>query len=101
MNQALTSPLLPYCEGFLGQAVCKRAALDGYQVTSLSRRGQPPKGDSSPSTQNIRYLAGDAREKSTIEDILKEGSYAGMFLVFVCFSFQSSTSTDVSFMQTF
>lgn len=67
--------------GFLGQAVCKRAALDGYQVTSLSRRGRPPaSGDqsSSPSTNNIKYLAGDAREKSTIMDILSEGDYVGL-----------------------
>ena len=69
--------------GFLGQAVCKRAALDGYQVTSLSRRGRPPSsGDqsSSPSTNNIKYLAGDAREKSAIMDVLSEGGYAGVLL---------------------
>ncbi|CAB9499825.1 NAD dependent epimerase dehydratase family protein [Seminavis robusta] len=65
--------------GFLGQAVCKRAALDGFLVTSLSRRGRPPSsGDQSPSSTNIKYLAGDAREKSTIAEILKEGSYTGI-----------------------
>lgn len=28
--------------GFLGQTVCKRALAEGFQVTSLSRRGLPP-----------------------------------------------------------
>lgn len=65
--------------GFLGQAVCKRAALDGFQVMSLSRRGRPLSGEqSSPSTANIKYLAGDAREMTTIADILKDGSYTGI-----------------------
>ena len=70
--------------GFLGQAVCKRAALDGYQVTSLSRRGKPPSSADqlpSPSTNSIKYLAGDAREKSALVDILGEGGYVGAFYV--------------------
>ena len=68
--------------GFLGQAVCKRAALEGYLVTSVSRRGRPP-GDSNLPTanNNIQYLEGDAREMETIANILKDGSYTGMCLL--------------------
>lgn len=63
--------------GFLGQAVCKRAALEGYLVTSISRRGRPP-GDSTLATAtNIEYLEGDCRQKSTIVDILTDGSFTG------------------------
>lgn len=72
--------------GFLGQAVCKRAALDGYQVTSLSRRGRPPSvadETPSPSNTNINYLAGDAREKSAIASILSDGSYVGKCVDFM------------------
>lgn len=66
--------------GFLGQAVCKRAALDGFQVTSVSRRGVPPTGSAqnTPYNKTIRYLAGDAREKSAVANILKEGNYVGI-----------------------
>lgn len=77
---SLTVKILSVFAGFLGQAVCKRAAMDGYQVTSLSRRGRPPFSEEqslSPSTNKINYLAGDAREKSVIVDILREGGYVG------------------------
>jgi len=50
-------------------------------VTSLSRRGRPPASSSdatSPSASSVQYLAGDAREKSTIVDILSEGGYSGL-----------------------
>jgi len=69
--------------GFLGQAVCKRAALEGYQVTSLSRRGLPyPTSDSNPTASawgdSIDYRQGDARRRESIESILNEGSYIGV-----------------------
>jgi hypothetical protein len=71
--------------------------LDGYKVTSLSRRGQPPAVESAPSIQNIRYLAGDARKKSTIEDILREGSYVGRCFTFTfsfLLTFEVTNSSD-------
>jgi nucleoside-diphosphate-sugar epimerase len=84
--------------GFLGQTICRRALLEGYQVTSLSRRGVPPPttttstSDSSSSTQQsstssvskiqptIDYRKGDAREKDTIRNILAEddSNYVGI-----------------------
>ena len=71
--------------GFLGQTICKRATLEGYSVTSLSRRGRPlpDKSSSSSSTttstfgNNVEYITGDAREKEIISNILKDGGYVG------------------------
>ena len=70
--------------GFLGQTVCRRALLEGYAVTSLSRRGlPPPTATSSEATAsplaagNIDYRTGDARKKDNIEALLNEGGYAG------------------------
>lgn len=70
--------------GFLGQTVCRRALLEGYAVTSLSRRGIPPSVSSSTestpsslSSGNVSYRSGDARKKKTIAAILDEGGYVG------------------------
>jgi nucleoside-diphosphate-sugar epimerase len=80
--------------GFLGQTVCKRAIVEGYDVTSLSRRGLPPvtasdktvssSSSASSSIMNmassikIDYRQGDARQKDAIEAILNEGGYVGV-----------------------
>jgi len=60
--------------GFLGQTICKRAVVEGYQVTSVSRRGVLPE---TPSSATIDYRKGDARQKETITNILNEGGYTG------------------------
>jgi len=57
--------------GFLGGTVARRAILEGYTVTSISRRGKPD----TDANENIDYRIGDAREKETIERILNEGGY--------------------------
>jgi len=77
--------------GFLGQTICKRAVLQGYGVTSLSRRGLPPPVSSAAAeessttaasiatiTTTIDYRQGDARQKQAIADILQEGGYTGV-----------------------
>eukprot|EP00536_Pseudo-nitzschia_multiseries_P006120 jgi/Psemu1/296137/fgenesh1_pm.126_\ len=77
--------------GFLGQTICRRALLEGYQVTSLSRRGLPPVTSDNPSESqrssssrsggkggSIDYRAGDARQAETIPSILGEGGYVGV-----------------------
>jgi nucleoside-diphosphate-sugar epimerase len=67
--------------GFLGQTICKRAVLEGYAVTSLSRRGLPPLTDSDATVSSIStvdYRQGDARVKESIADILQEGGYTGV-----------------------
>jgi nucleoside-diphosphate-sugar epimerase len=64
--------------GFLGQTVCKRAILEGYQVTSLSRRGRAAGDTELSSSSPIDYRNGDAREKETISKILDEGGYTGV-----------------------
>jgi hypothetical protein len=59
--------------------------LEGYSVTSLSRRGLPPdQSPSASSTGNIEYRKGDARDKESITNILKEGGYCGMFIRTFC-----------------
>lgn len=71
--------------GFLGQTVCRRALLEGYEVTSLSRRGLPPPQDSAESTSSLAssvdYRAGDARQIESISDVLSEGGYVGKFVI--------------------
>eukprot|EP00977_Amphora_coffeiformis_P010617 scaffold2501_cov174-Amphora_coffeaeformis.AAC.13 len=69
--------------GFLGQAVCKRALAEGFQVTSLSRRGLPPpsydEGRTLLSTTfDIDFRQGDVRNKASISNILSEGGYTGI-----------------------
>ncbi len=80
--------------GFLGQTICRRALLEGYSVTSLSRRGLPSPNNesgtgsafssSSSSTRgaitssSIDYRRGDARQVETIRRILDEGNYVGV-----------------------
>jgi hypothetical protein len=61
--------------GFLGQTICKRASLEGYAVTSLSRRGLP--SPEQKSFGNAEYRQGDARKVETIANILNEGGYVG------------------------
>jgi putative NADH-flavin reductase len=62
--------------GFLGQTICKRAVVEGYAVTSLSRRGVI-RENKTPSNTIIDYRKGDAREMDTITSILNEGGYTG------------------------
>ena len=71
--------------GFLGQTICRRAVLEGYSVTSLSRRGLPPQtttkssASEGVSSTKIDYRKGDARKMESIENILKEhDNYIGV-----------------------
>jgi uncharacterized protein YbjT (DUF2867 family) len=65
--------------GFLGQAVCKRALAEGFQVISLSRRGLPPvSSDESDTSLEVDYRQGDARNPASVTNILQEGGYTGI-----------------------
>eukprot|EP00529_Nitzschia_sp_RCC80_P031836 CAMPEP_0113503572 /NCGR_PEP_ID=MMETSP0014_2-20120614/34231_1 /TAXON_ID=2857 /ORGANISM="Nitzschia sp." /LENGTH=360 /DNA_ID=CAMNT_0000398579 /DNA_START=29 /DNA_END=1111 /DNA_ORIENTATION=+ /assembly_acc=CAM_ASM_000159 len=88
--------------GFLGGTICNRAKLEGYHVTSLSRRGVPPFPSSTSSQQGqptstssttpstttvssnsginrIDYRRGDARQPDTVRQILAEhDDYVGV-----------------------
>ena len=72
--------------GFLGQTICRRALLEGYKVTSLSRRGLPPttsnkntdQRSSSTTGSDIDFRKGDARQIDVISSILQEGGYIGV-----------------------
>jgi len=65
--------------GFLGGTIAQRAALEGYSVTSLSRRGKPEKDPKDFTNDKIDYRIGDARESLVIENILDEGNYTAIF----------------------
>ena len=87
--------------GFLGGTICNRAKLEGYHVTSLSRRGVPPFPSSTPQQgqptstsrttpstttvssnsgiNRIDYRRGDARQPDTVRKILAEhDDYVGV-----------------------
>lgn len=72
--------------GFLGQTICRRALLEGYKVTSLSRRGLPPVTNDEKIEQrsntskvgSIDFRKGDARKIDVISTILQEGGYVGV-----------------------
>lgn len=69
--------------GFLGQTICKRATLEGYAVTSISRRGKPSPAEVSEARmgayfRKVDYRQGDARRFDTIANILQEGGYVGV-----------------------
>jgi hypothetical protein len=67
--------------GFVGQTLCKRASLEGYSVTSLSRRGLPsPEGVTKSAPGGIDYRMGDASNIESITDLLDEGGYVGKFV---------------------
>ena len=63
--------------GFLGSTICRRALLEGYDVTSLSRRGLPP-DESTSSSKSIDFRKGDARKPEVVGSILQEGGYVGV-----------------------
>jgi len=70
--------------GFLGQTICRRALLEGYKVTSLSRRGllsvtnDDKTGQRSNKGGSIDFRTGDARQIDDISSILQEGGYVGV-----------------------
>jgi len=75
--------------GYLGGNVARRAVLEGYSVTSLSRRGKPQprkrkrrKNDSNNEfallENSIDFRTGDARDGDTVQGILKEGNYTAV-----------------------
>lgn len=75
--------------GFLGQTICRRALLEGYSVTSLSRRGLPPAKSSDGNDQQrlstggsrsggIDYRKGDARQMEAVSSVLQEGGYVAV-----------------------
>lgn len=63
--------------GYLGSNVAKRALLEGYQVTSLSRRGSDNVRSENVSPE-VDYRAGDARDSAVLDSILSEGQYVAV-----------------------
>jgi nucleoside-diphosphate-sugar epimerase len=59
--------------GFLGSAIAKRALLEGYDVTSISRRGkqqQRQRSDGDDILDKVNYIQGDARDSEIIHQAL-------------------------------
>jgi len=52
--------------GFVGREVCKYAVQNGFQVTSLSRRGECPLPEDEWLSQ-VKWMAGDALDKATVQ----------------------------------
>mmetsp|Transcript_9879 Transcript_9879/g.14864 ORF Transcript_9879/g.14864 Transcript_9879/m.14864 type:complete len:315 (-) Transcript_9879:145-1089(-) len=57
--------------GFVGREVCKRAIDEGFQVTSLSRRGENPlPGDEKLS--QVAWIKGNALDQKTVDGLVKD-----------------------------
>jgi len=61
--------------GFVGNEVCKRAVRKGYQVTSLSRRGQNP-DPSDETLRQVEWIAGDATDLPTVQSLVAKSDCA-------------------------
>lgn len=53
--------------GYVGRKVCSIAVERGWDVTSLSRRGENPKPND-PSLSQVTWLAGDATDSAVVAD---------------------------------
>ena len=66
--------------GFIGSKICERALSSGYDVVSISRRGDPP-GDPhrypSDIMQRVDWRKGDCTREDTIAAVLQEGGFVG------------------------
>ena len=67
--------------GFLGSAIAKRALMEGYEVTSISRRGKQQQqsagvsdGSKDDVLEKVKFILGDARNAETIQQILSSAS---------------------------
>mmetsp|Transcript_26647 Transcript_26647/g.51642 ORF Transcript_26647/g.51642 Transcript_26647/m.51642 type:complete len:317 (+) Transcript_26647:37-987(+) len=57
--------------GFVGREVCKNAVEKGYQVTSLSRRGENP-DPSDPLLKQVNWVKGNALDEMTVRGLVEE-----------------------------
>ena len=66
--------------GFIGSKICERALSSGYDVVSISWRGDPP-GDPhrypSDIMQRVDWRKGDCTREDTIAAVLQEGGFVG------------------------
>ena len=57
--------------GFLGREISRRAVRKGWEVTSLSRRGENPEaGD--PIMDTVKWIAGDATDAGVVKALVNE-----------------------------
>lgn len=57
--------------GYVGREVVRRAVRRGYEVTSLSRRGENPQaGD--PLLDTVKWVAGDATDSATVKALVND-----------------------------
>ena len=57
--------------GFVGREVCKYAVQNGFEVTSLSRRGQCPDPNDEDLSE-VNWQAGNALDKSTVNKYVND-----------------------------
>ncbi|KAI8089479.1 uncharacterized protein BX664DRAFT_333114 [Halteromyces radiatus] len=76
MSQSIARKLLVVGgSGFLGQSVCKAAAQKGWEIVSLSRRGEPDSfsKQGKPTWANqVKWAKGDSLDPASYKDILKD-----------------------------
>jgi len=63
--------------GFLGSEIIKRAVMEGYSVTSISRKGNDTAKDDQG---DVQFIKGDARDPSLVKEILQNSNepYVGV-----------------------
>ena len=64
--------------GFVGSTVAKLAMDRGYQVVSLSRRGQPSSDNKLAGVNQIRWVQGDATKAEDVQRVVSEGDFTGV-----------------------
>jgi len=57
--------------GYVGREVCRRAVTRGWEVTSLSRRGENPEPGEA-ALDRVKWTAGDATDAEAVKALVKE-----------------------------
>jgi len=64
--------------GFVGSTISKLALDRGYEVVSLSRRGQPSADSQLAGESRIQWKQGDATKPEDVQRVLEEGGFSGV-----------------------
>ena len=64
--------------GFVGSTVAKLALDRGYEVVSLSRRGQPPADSKIAGQTQVTWVQGDATKAEDVQRVMSEGDFTGV-----------------------
>jgi len=64
--------------GFVGSTVTKLALDRGYEVVSLSRRGQPAADSSLAGKSQVTWVQGDATKPEDVQRVVADGGFTGI-----------------------